>query len=207
MRTIAVLGAGRVGAALATKLAHAGHTIHVGVRAHERASVRWQGPPVTFSEPAAAARAGTVVINATPGETSLERLGDLGAELNGKILIDVSNATAHDAGLCYPNSSLAERLQHALPGTRVVKTLNTMIFTVMTNPGGLRAAPTAFVSGDDPEAKAVVRSLLGDLGWPQQWIADLGDITTARGPEAFVLLLPHLVRLRGVKPFALSIAA
>jgi len=109
-------------------------------------------------------------------------------------------------GLCYPNSSLAEHLQAALPRTRVVKTLNTMLFTVMVNPQHLSTPPTAFLSGDAEDAKAAVASLLGDLGWPAEWITDLGDITTARGPEALMLLVPSLARRYGFAPFALAVA-
>jgi predicted dinucleotide-binding enzyme len=211
MHTIAILGAGRVGANLADALAAAGHTIVFGVRDLQRTSTNRYGPRVTFTDPATAARTATVAINATPGETSLALFADLAAELSGKLLIDVSNATARDAdglpgGLLYPNSSVAEHLQRALPGTHVVKTLNTMLFTVMTDPRGLTTPPTAFLSGNDPTAKATVTGLLAELGWPLPWIEDLGDITTARGPEAVVLLVPHVIRGRGLKPFALSLA-
>lgn len=130
-------------------------------------------------------------------------------ELDGKILIDISNATQRGAdgmpgNLCYPNSSLAEHLQAALPGTRVVKTLNTMLFTVIADPHSLKSSPTAFLSGNDSHAKATVTRLLGDLGWPTEWILDLGDITSARGTEAVMLLVPHIVRTRGFAPFAMT---
>jgi predicted dinucleotide-binding enzyme len=110
------------------------------------------------------------------------------------------------ATLMYPNSSLAEALQQALPGTAVVKTLNTMLFMVMANPDCLAIAPTVFLSGNDESAKALVQDLLEDLGWAPDRIEDLGDIRTARGPEALVLLVPALIRKRGVAPFAVTIA-
>jgi 8-hydroxy-5-deazaflavin:NADPH oxidoreductase len=105
---------------------------------------------VTFNDLTQTARDASIIINATPGETSLERLSALKSELDGKILIDVSNATERGengmpGNLKYPNSSLAEHLQAALPNTFVVKTLNTMLFTVMIDPQGLRVPPTAFV--------------------------------------------------------------
>ncbi|MFJ4691481.1 NADPH-dependent F420 reductase [Streptomyces sp. NPDC088766] len=108
------------------------------------------------------------MINATPGAGSPELLGGLRAELAGKILVDVSNATRDADGLpgdlCCPGGSLAERLQAALPDTRVVKTLNTMVFTVMTAPESPATPPTVFVSGDDAHAERAVTGLLGDLG-------------------------------------------
>ena len=131
--------------------------------------------------------------------------------LDGKILVDVSNATERTEGgpgpLVYPGSSLAEHLQEALPDTRVVKTLNTMLFMVMTAPGSLSHPATAFLSGDDADAKATVLGLLADLGWPAEQVLDLGGVATARGPEALILLVPDVLRARGFAPVAISIVS
>ncbi|MBP0451182.1 MULTISPECIES: NADPH-dependent F420 reductase [unclassified Kitasatospora] len=196
MTTIAVLGNGRVGGNLAAALARAGHEVTAVDRAPGAA--------------AAAARTARIVINATPGAGSLERLAALREELRGKILVDVSNATVDGpdglpADLIYPGSSLAEQLQEALPQTRVVKTLNTMLFPVMTAPATLTRAPDAFLSGEDPQAKQSVRDLLVDLGWRKEWITDLGGIRTARATEAAILFVPHVIRSSGFAPFAISI--
>ncbi|MFF7283539.1 NADPH-dependent F420 reductase [Streptomyces griseorubiginosus] len=196
MTAIAVLGNGRVGSSLAESLTRAGHEVTVADRSPDSA--------------ADAVRTARIVINATPGAGSLERLAALREELRDRILVDVSNATVDGpdglpADLLYPGSSLAERLQEALPGTRVVKTLNTMLYTVMTAPAALTQPPTAFLSGADPEAKEVVRGLLADLGWHQEWITDLGGIGTARATEAAILFVPHVIRSSGFAPFAVSI--
>ncbi|MBY8344033.1 NAD(P)-binding domain-containing protein [Streptomyces spinosirectus] len=197
MTTIAVLGNGRVGGSLATALTRAGHEVNVADR--------------TPGAAADAVRAARIVINATPGAGSLDRLVALREELRDKILVDVSNATVDGpdglpAHLIYPGSSLAEQLQEALPETRVVKTLNTMLFPVMTAPATLTRAPDAFLSGDDPQAKQTVLDLLTDLGWHKDWITDLGGIRTARATEAAVLFVPHVIRTTGFAPFAISIA-
>ncbi|GAA2777374.1 NADPH-dependent F420 reductase [Streptomyces showdoensis] len=197
MTTLAVLGNGRVGSSLAAALTRAGHEVSVADRAPGAA--------------ADAAWKAQVVINATPGAGSLERLAALREELRDKILVDVSNATVDGpdglpAGLVYPGSSLAEQLQEALPRTRVVKTLNTMLFPVMTAPDTLTRAPDVFLSGDDAQAKQMVRELLTDLGWRKEWITDLGGIQTARATEAAILFVPHVIRSSGFAPFAISIA-
>jgi len=196
MTMIAVLGNGRVGGSLALALTRAGHEVSVADRSPGSA--------------ADAARTAQIVINATPGAGSLERLIALREELQDKILVDVSNATVDGpdglpAELLYPDSSLAEQLQAALPDTRVVKTLNTMLYTVMTAPAALTQTPTAFLSGKDPEAKQVVGALLADLSWQQEWITDLGGIETARATEAAILFVPHVIRSSGFAPFAISI--
>lgn len=197
MTTIAILGNGRVGGSLAAALTRAGHEVTVADRSPGSA--------------ADAVRTAQVVINATPGAGSLERLVALREQMQGKILIDVSNATVDGpdglpTDLLYPGSSLAEQLQEALLDTRVVKTLNTMLYTVMTAPAALTQPPTAFLSGQDPQAKQIVRGLLADLGWHQEWITDLGGIQTARAAEAAILFVPHVIRSSGFAPFAISIA-
>ncbi|OKJ63456.1 NADP oxidoreductase [Streptomyces sp. CB02009] len=196
MTTIAVLGNGRVGGNLAAALTRAGHEVTVADR--------------TPGAAAEAARRARIVINATPGAGSLERLADLRDALRGTVLVDVSNATTDGpdglpADLLYPGSSLAEQLQEALPETHVVKTLNTMLFPVMTAPAMLTETPTVFLSGEDPRAKQTVRELLADLGWRDEWITDLGGIRSARATEAAILFVPHVIRAGGFAPFAVSI--
>ncbi|MFJ3705765.1 MULTISPECIES: NADPH-dependent F420 reductase [Streptomyces] len=210
MTNIGILGNGRVGTNLAGKLAAAGHHVTLGARNPEGTEAL-AAPRITFADQRTTARTTDIVINATPGGSSLDRLTGLRTELSGKILIDVSNATRDgDDGLpgdlCHPGSSLAEKLQAALPDTRVVKTLNTMLFMVMTAPETLATPPTVYVSGDDDDAKKTVTGLLGDLGWRPGWIEDLGGIGTARATEAMILVVPHILRRHGFQPFAVSLA-
>lgn len=213
MSTIGILGAGRVGTTLARALAAAGHHVTLGRRhdGDEKGTPPAEGSSIRYADHSATARTADVVINATPGDSTLDRLTALRAELAGKILIDVSNATHDDTdglpgALCYPGSSLAEQLQAALPDTHVVKTLNTMLFMVMTAPESLTTPPTAYLSGNDERAKKTVTGLLADLGWQPHWIEDLGDVTTARATEAMILVVPHILRRNGFTPFAVSLA-
>lgn len=209
--TIAVLGSGRVGSALATALSAAGTPVVVGTRDVDATARRWVGTAVTVADVARAIASADLVVNATPGDTSLDRLSAQRDAIAGKVLLDVSNATTRTAdgmpgGLLYPQTSLAEELQHALPETRVVKGLNTMLFSVMGDPGALAVPPTTFLSGDDPSAKELVQIVLGILGWRDDWIVDLGGIATARGTEAMALIVPSLLGAIGFTPFAISVA-
>ncbi|RKH66448.1 NADPH-dependent F420 reductase [Corallococcus aberystwythensis] len=207
---LGILGAGRVGGTLARALAGKGHEVIVGTPDPAKRAAAWQGPPVSHTTLEAAASAASFVIHATPGDTALETLTALREPLRGKVLLDVANATVRlpnglPGGLCPPDSSLGEKLQEALPETRVVKSLNTMLFTVMTAPGALATPPTAFLGGNDPAAKEQVAVLLGELGWRPEWILDLGGIETARATEALILLVPHVIRRQGLAPFAVSV--
>jgi 8-hydroxy-5-deazaflavin:NADPH oxidoreductase len=211
MTDICILGAGRVASALATQLARSGHTLVIGIRNPANPSERWTGPRSEFVEPGQAIATAAIVFNATPGESSVAFLAPLKEALRGKILVDVSNAVRRDdkgmpIGLHYPDSSVAEHLQAALPETHVVKALNTMLFTVMADPKVLSVMPNVFLSGNDPSAKAKVRMLLEEFGWPDGLIEDLGGIASARGPEAFMHFVPYLIAKHGFAPFALMIA-
>lgn len=60
----------------------------------------------------------------------------------------------------------------------------------MLHPDKLPEPTAVFVAGNDPEARAAVRDLLASAGWEQ--IVDLGDLSAARGLEAWLLLWPRL---------------
>jgi predicted dinucleotide-binding enzyme len=212
MTTITILGSGNVAQALTGPLLDAGHEVIIGSR-NPHAATAWaraRGAKVTDVRDAA--KSGDLVVNGLPGAVSLDVLRDLGPALSGKVLVDIANAVVEGpdgfaVSLLYPTSSLAEQIQDALPTTRVVKTLNTIgPASLMANPMGLSMPLSAFLSGNDPDAKDVVANLLVDLGWRREWVIDLGDAATARWPEAFILIVRHLVGALGPVPFGLAIA-
>lgn len=198
--THAVLGTGMVGKAIATKLRSLGHEVHMGSRtADNAAATAWAaehgGRAATFADAAAAA---DIVWNCTSGGASLEALRLAGAEnLAGKILIDLANPLDFSQGFppvlsVQGRDSLGEQIQRAFPQARVVKTLNTMNCLLMVDPTRVPEPTDVFVSGDDAAAKATVIGILHSFGWAAP--IDLGDISTARGTEAW---LPLWVRLYG----------
>ncbi|AXE86673.1 NAD(P)-binding domain-containing protein [Streptomyces sp. Go-475] len=200
---IGLLGTGHVARALAQGWSAAGHDVLLGSRRPaERTGL---GLPVAgLSETAAHAE---VLVNATPGNVSLELLRSLGAPaLTGTVLIDVGVGLSDDyTELSHPNSSLAEQIQEAFPGTPVVKTLCTMDSTAMIAPGSLDGPSTVFLSGDDAEAKRTVGRLLTDLGWPESSQLDIGGITTARGQEHFALLFMGIANGLGSHTFNIKV--
>lgn len=203
---IAILGTGIVGSTIGTKLAQLGHQVMMGSRTADNVKgeewVTAAGANASLGTFTDAARFGEIVFNCTAGMATLEVLRLTGAEnLNGKILIDVSNPLDFSNGfpptLSVCNSdSLGEQIQREYPEVRVVKTLNTMTCSLMVNPELVPGDHTVFVNGNDAEAKKEVRSKLQEwFGWKDANILDLGDITTSRGVE---MILPLWVRLYGV---------
>jgi predicted dinucleotide-binding enzyme len=100
--------------------------------------------------------------------------------------------------------SLAEQIQRAFPEARVVKSLNTVNCAVMVDPKRVGDGQTTmFVAGDDPRAREVVVSLLGQLGW---WdIIEFGSLSAARGMEMWLPLWLRLMGRLGTADFNLKI--
>jgi predicted dinucleotide-binding enzyme len=192
-----VLGTGLVGQTIGSKLVHLGHDVMMGSRdASNPKAVAWakteDSPRALFGTFANAAAHGEIIFNCTLGTASLDALHQAGADnLKGKILIDTANAIDYSTpewSLTVCNTdSLGEQIQREFPQTRVVKTLNTINAAVMLEPNKLSERTDVFLSGNDLEAKKVVSKLLRDgFGWIS--VIDLGDITTSRGVEMYVIL-------------------
>lgn len=195
---IGVLGTGGVGETIAGKLIELEHEVMMGSRsASNEKAVAWvrkagsRASAGTFEQ---AAAFGELLFNCTQGAASLDVLRAARPEnLDRKVLIDVSNPLDFSKGmpptLFVSNSdSLGEQIQREFPGVKVVKALNTMWAGLMVNPRLLPDDHTVFLSGNDAGAKDRVAELLRTFGWHSDEIFDLGDITTARGTESWLLL-------------------
>ena len=212
---IGVLGTGMVGRAIATKLADLGHEVKMGSRtAANESAAEWvasAGAGASQGTFADAAAHGELVFNCTAGEASLAALESAGAEnLAGKVLVDVSNALDHSRGMppgLFTSSfdSLGEQIQRAFPDTRVVKALNTVNCEVMVEPSKVPGEHDVFLCGDDEAAKARVVELLQSFGWPAESVVDLGDLSSARGMEAYLLLWIRLWGALGTGHFNVKV--
>ncbi len=223
---IGILGTGMVAQTLGGKLLELGHQVSFGTRdvsktmANTEQDVRGAPPfsawfnqhPAgklgTFSE---AAQQGDVLINATHGMRSLDALRQAGAEnMDGKVLMDISNPLDFSHGMppflsVCNTDSLGEQIQRTFPKVKVVKTLNTITASLMVDPRQLVDGEHAiFVSGDDAAAKAqVVQWLKSWFGW--KTVIDLGDITSARGAEMYLLLWLRLLGVQETGMFNIKI--
>jgi predicted dinucleotide-binding enzyme len=212
---IGILGTGMVSQAISPKLIELGHNVMIGTRNVEatlsNTSPNQYGMPpfsewyknhknVSLGTFAAAASFGEMLMNCTSGGASLDVLKLCGAQnLNGKILIDISNPLDFSKG--FPPSlsvcntdSLGEQIQRTFPELKVVKALNTLNASLMINPSLLPGDHNLFICGNDDAAKATVVNLLKEFGWKEKNILDMGDITNASATE---MLLPIWVRLYG----------
>ena len=225
---IAVLGTGMVGQTLAGRLSGLGHDVTVGTRDPEATLARtepdamgappfatWHAshPDVTLATFADAARGAELLVLAGNGAAAHDMLAAAGADhvdgpLDGVVVLDISNPLDFSAGfpptlLVKDTDSLGEQLQRAFPRVRVVKSLNTLTASLMVDPASLGSSTTVFVSGDDPEAKAQVTSLLESFGHDD--VLDLGGIETARGAEMLLPLWLRLMHALGTPQFNVKV--
>jgi predicted dinucleotide-binding enzyme len=212
---IGVLGTGTVGQTIAGKLATLGHGVRMGARqANNEKAAAWvksAGAGASQGTFADAAAFGEIVFNCTAGSGSLEALKAAGPEsLRGKLLVDLANPLDFSKGMppalfTGNNDSLGEQIQRAFPATKVVKTLNTVNALVMVDPSRVaQGEHHIFVSGNDAEAKTRVTQILREwFGWKQ--VLDLGDISSARGTESYLLLWIRLWGALGTGDFNVRI--
>ncbi len=208
---IGVLGTGVVGQAIGTRLVELGHQVMMGGRSatNDKVLAFQHKTGAQGGDFAQAAAFGELIIHCTRGDTAITVLRQAGADnLNGKILVDISNPLDFSRGfppsLSISNTdSLGELIQREFPEARVVKTLNTVTASVMVNPASLRGAHCVFVSGNDKPAKGKVMDLLRELGWKE--IIDLGDITSARATEQMLPLWTRLYSTLGTGEFNFAI--
>ncbi|MEU7696689.1 NAD(P)-binding domain-containing protein [Streptomyces sp. NPDC039028] len=158
-------------------------------------------PELTLATFADAADAGELVINGIDGANAVTALSALpAAALGGKVLIDYAVPYVYqqpgDPEHSWPTpwgemprldpvdtDSLAEQIQRALPGTRVVKTFVTQEQETVVNPAECGGDHTMFLAGNHEDAKTAARELLVSYGWSD--IIDAGPLAAARGLEMY----------------------
>jgi predicted dinucleotide-binding enzyme len=176
---IAIIGAGNVGTALAGALARAGHRVTISAKNQEHASRAAQATgagSATSNKEAVAA--GDVVILAVPGTAFDALVSEVGDDLAGKVVVDVSNRPTPDASGA--GTSAAEELQARLPDASVVKAFNTAFATRQADPDVDGVSADGFVAGDDDDAKQKVLRIVESIGFRP---VDAGSLAVARTLE------------------------
>ncbi|MEU6750503.1 NAD(P)-binding domain-containing protein [Spirillospora sp. NPDC046719] len=165
---IGVLGAGNMADALAAQWARKGHEVRIGAREPEKAvalagRIGGGAEGGTLREAAAFGEAVLLAVTHEGVEDALRQAGPLA----GRVLLDCTNPMEppFERMKTEGGPSAARRIAD-LTGARVVKAFNTCPDTVW------RMAPPEFggrplgvpLCGDDPDALAVARRLVSDIG-------------------------------------------
>ena len=177
---IAVIGTGNIGAAYARALVQADFEVSIGHRDPAKAAALAQqlGAHVQGAGVAASVGMADVVLLALPYAVIVDVLAAAG-ELQGKVLVDVSNPVSPDfkdlvVGL---NTSAAEQIQAAAPGAHVVKAFNTIFAALVPAQAREGRSLQVFVAADDAQAKTSVTHIAKALGFKP---VDAGPLRNSR---------------------------
>jgi 8-hydroxy-5-deazaflavin:NADPH oxidoreductase len=168
---IGIIGAGRIGGTLARRLTQAGHQVIVAnhrgqeAMADLLADLGERGRAGSVEQ---AARARDLVVVATP----LTAWGDLPPEaFDGRVVVDTANYFPQYVGrigALEEGTTSSQMLAARLPGARLVKAFNTMLWTRLRDEGRPSGDPERLalpIASDDEQAKSVVSALIDELGF------------------------------------------
>ena len=175
MKKIAIIGSGNVGSALSRGLKRAGYDVRSTAKDNVRETAAW----------------GEVIMLAVPFGAVKDAVNTIGTALDGKVLVDVTNALDENMGLAIGfSTSGAEELQKLAPSAKVVKAFNTVFAQHMDSGKVGGETLTAFAASDDEEAKNTALELAKAIGFdavnagPLQnarWLETLGYLNIGLG--------------------------
>jgi 8-hydroxy-5-deazaflavin:NADPH oxidoreductase len=194
---VLIIGAGNMGRGIATRMLAGNNEVTFfdvdsaksEALASDLGGTRPGAAKVAIAEtPGEGAAQSDVIVLASWYRANLETAKDLAAELDGKVVVDISNPlnTTFDGLVTPPDTSAAETIRAALPaGVKVVKAFNTTFAPTLVA-GQVAGQPLdVFIAGDDQQAKDAVAAIVRDGGLNP---IDVGAIERARQLEALGLL-------------------
>ena len=172
MTTLGTIGSGKIGGTVAKLAAAAGYDV---VLSNSRGPETLKeladelGPRARAATPTEAAQAADLVVVSVP----LRAYPQVPVEpLAGKVVMDTNNYYPERDGripeLDDGSATTGQLLQRHLPGARVVKVFNNIVFThieTLARPAGAPDRSAMAIAGDDADAKAAVVAFLDALGW------------------------------------------
>jgi 8-hydroxy-5-deazaflavin:NADPH oxidoreductase len=194
-------GTGPEGRGLATRFALAGHTVVIGSRDAARAThaavevtARLQAAghanlAVAGAANADAAAGAELVVLAVPYEAQRTTLEALEPALAAKIVIDAVVPVRFERGprpIEVPEGSAAEQAAALLPRSRVIGAFHTIAAETLLDPTAA-LHEDVLVTGDDAEAKALVRALAEEIAGVRT--VDAGPLRYSRFVEGITVLL------------------
>lgn len=200
---ITFIGAGNVGAALAVRLAGAGHDVTIAENREGSPSVAaalQRQPKLRAAATRDAVRTADIVFLATPYAAASTILPEIAADLDGKVLVDCTNPVGpgltHGLG---DGRSGAAVVQALAPAARVVKAFTIYGFENLEDPAypDYDVKPAMLFCGNDADAKRDVATLIADCAFEP---VDVGGLVQALHLEHMTLMWIRMVRGGGQSP-------
>ncbi len=184
---LAIIGAGNVGKALAGSATRAGHSVTISASNPEHAR---EAAAATNSQAASsnkeAIEDADLIVLAVPADKVDEVVDALTPDLDGKVIIDVTNRiNPQDPGQVLDGSSTAERIQKKAPKAHVMKAFNYAFASRIAAPTIDGTKLDGYVAGDDEAAKQKTLQFVESIGFRP---IDAGPLAMARALEGMGLL-------------------
>jgi predicted dinucleotide-binding enzyme len=168
---IGVIGTGKIGSALATHWAKAGHELLLSSRHPEELQelAKSLGSKVRVGTPQEAARFGDVILLSVPYNATPQIGRDLGADLKGKVLLDTGNPYPFRDGEMATDArkrGTGVTSPEFLPGVRLVRAFNAINHRNLVNDAHRSGERIAIpLASDDREALEIAQRLVRDAGF------------------------------------------
>ena len=184
---VAIIGSGNVGKALAKSATQAGHKVTLASRSPEKAREAAKSTNADAADSTTdAVKDAELVVLAVPADKVDEVVGVLAPELDGKVIIDVTNRVdMKDPGKTLDGSSMSEHIQKKAPQAHVVKAFNYAFASKMADPKVDGKRLDGFVAGDDEQAKQKALQFVESIGFRP---IDAGPLAMARALEGMASL-------------------
>ena len=167
MAHVSIIGTGNMGPAIASVVSKGGNTVEL------------------FGQSDAdKALTGEIVVLAVPYGAVAEVIAQRGAELAGKVVVDITNPVdfeTFDSLVVPADSSATAVIAAALPQSRVVKAFNTTFAATLASGKVGDETTTVLIAGDDADAKALLAGIVTAGGLHA---VDAGSLRRARELEA-----------------------
>ena len=181
---ITIIGTGNMGRGIATRALAGGHSVTLlGTETAKAQALAGELSGDVSAGQVGDPLSGDVVVLAVWYGALDDVLGRYGDELDGKIVVDITNPIDVDTfePLKLQAGSAAEDIAAKAPGARVVKAFNTT-FAGTLGAGEVAGQPLdVLIAADDEDAKAIVSQLVSDAGLRP---VDAGRLKRARELEA-----------------------
>ena len=190
MTSISIIGAGNMGTAIATIAATGGASVQLLAQdAEKTAAAAASAGASVVAGTAGDALTGDIVVLALPYPAVAGVLAQYEGQLDGKILVDITNPldfATFDSLVVPADGSAAQVIAAEVPGATVLKAFNTTFAATLATGGVNGVAPTTvLVAGDDASAKDALIGLLVAGG---VLALDAGALKRARELEALGFL-------------------
>jgi predicted dinucleotide-binding enzyme len=194
---ISILGAGKIGLALATLWVRAGHSICLGSRDPEKLQpvVDNLGLKVSVKNIRNAAAENEIILLAVPYSAINMLTSEIKNEVDNKIIIDATNpfglsSEGHVISILGPNITAGTRMANLLPKSIIIRAFTHIMEELLVSRGTQQPGLFAVaIAGDDLAAKLMVSELVSDTGFVP---VDIGTLLESAPLDPGGFLFPQV---------------